>query len=78
MPINSGDDRRRLVPEALVQVLTILIDEIEPGPNDHRARLRSIRSALCRAFRIADPVGPANPSAVAQGLAEEDGVPQDY
>jgi len=69
----SEDDRRRLVPLALVQVLTVLIDELEEYPDFKRAALRAIRSQLCRVYRIPDPMAPANSSEVAQGVAEEDG-----
>lgn len=73
MPIYSGDDRRRLVPHALVQVLTCLIDESGDQPDELRARLRTIRSDLCRAFRLEDPQGRASEVDVAQALADEDG-----
>jgi len=76
MPIISGDDRRRLVPLAVVQVLTCLIDETEL-PSYRTVELRSIRSRLCRVFGLPDPQGAANASDVAQGVAEEDGDPQD-
>ena len=73
MPIHSGDDRRRLVPLALVQVLTCLIDETSELPNPLRAELRGIRTRLCRVYGVPDPQGRANASQVAQDLAEEDG-----
>ena len=69
----SEDDRRRLVPLAIVAVLTALIDELEDYPDFKRAALRSIRTQLCRTYRIPDPAGRANDSDVAQGVAEEDG-----
>jgi len=78
VPINSGDDRRRLVPLALVQVLTCLIDETLEFPQATRVELRSIRSRVCRVYGIPDPQGVANASAVAQDVEEADGVPQDY
>ena len=69
----SEDDRRRLVPLAVVQVLTCLIDELEDYPDFKRAALRSIRTQLCRTYRIPDPAARANASDVAQGVAEDDG-----
>jgi len=75
MPINSGDDRRRLVPQAMVQVLTILLDELEEAPSHVRVELRSLQSRLCRLYGIPDPRGPANASKVAQDLEDDDGVP---
>jgi len=76
--IYSGDDRRRLIPQALVQVLTCLIDETPADPSALRVELRSIRTRLCRVFRMPDPAAPANSSALAQDMEEEDGLPQDY
>lgn len=78
MPIYSGDDRRRLIPQALVQVLTCLIDETPDAPSASRAELRSIRTRVCKVFGLADPAAPANSVEVAQHLEEDDGVPQDY
>jgi len=76
--IYSGDDRRRLIPLALVQVLTCLIDETGDEPSAARVELRSVRTRLCKVFGIADPAAPANASALAQEMEEADGVPQDY
>lgn len=73
MPIYSGDDRRRFIPQALLQVLSALIDEIEDGPSDRRARLRTLRSDLCRIYRLEDPGSRASDVDVAQALAELDG-----
>lgn len=76
MAILSGDDRRRLVPQALVSVLTVLIDELEDErPSPTWAELRALRSRLCRLYRISDPAAAANESDVAQALAEIDGLP---
>jgi len=75
MPINLGDDRRRLVPSAVVQVLTILIDELDEWPEAKRMELRSIRSRLCRVYALPDPLARANSSAVAQMMEDADGVP---
>jgi len=75
VPIISGDDRRRLVPHALVQVLTVLIIELDDSPSHVRAELRSIRSRLCRVYGVPDPQGVANTSSVAQEMEESDGVP---
>jgi len=72
--ILHGDDRQRLIPLALIQVLTCLIDETD----DYRkAPLRAVRAQLCRLYRIADPDRRANDVEVAQMMEEEDGVPQD-
>jgi len=73
--IYLGDDSRRLVPLALVQVLSTLIDELEDAPDAKRAHLRAIRSQLCKLYRIEDPQGRASEVDVAQALAEEDGIP---
>jgi len=75
MPIRSGDDRRRLVPEALVQVLTILLLELDEAPSHVRTELLSLRTRLCRLYGVPDPRAPANSSSVAQDLAEDDGLP---
>jgi len=75
MPINHGDDRRRLVPLAVVRVLTVLIDELDDAPTPLRVELRSIRSRMCRVYGIPSPDGLANASAVAQQLEDDDGVP---
>jgi len=75
MPIYSGDDRRRLVPQALVQVLTCLIDATPEFPSPLRAELRTIRTRLCRVFRLADPSAPAHESDVAQMMEDADGIP---
>jgi len=71
VPILSGDDRRRLVPQAVVQVLTALLDSEE---HSHRwAELRTLRTRLCKLYGMRDPAAPANASEVAQDVAEEDG-----
>jgi len=75
VPINRGDDRRRLVPDALVQVLTILLNELDEAPTHVRTELRSLRSRLCRLYGVPDPQGLANASSVAQDMEDDDGVP---
>jgi len=72
---SSKDDSRRLIPQTLVQVLTVLIDELEDSPSSTRVELRSIRTRLCKVFRIADPLAPANASDIAQMMEDDDGVP---
>lgn len=75
MPINHGDDRRRLVPLALVSVMTILLDELEDAPSHVRVELLGLRSRLCRLYGIPNPVAQANASDVAQYVQEDDGLP---
>jgi hypothetical protein len=70
MGVISGDDRRRLVPLALVSVINTLLSELEDAPDFQRVELRSIRDRLCLLYRI--PL-EANATQVAQDLAEEDG-----
>jgi len=77
MPINSGDDRRRLVPQVLVRVLTHLIDEEGDMPSATRVELRSMRSRLARLYALPDPQALANTVAVMQQVEEDDGVPTD-
>jgi len=73
--INRGDDSRRLVPSALVRVLSVLLDELEDAPAPMRVELRAIRTRLCRVYQLPDPQGQANATQVAQDLADDDGVP---
>jgi len=74
--ILSGDDRRRLIPQALVQVLGHLISDVDDRlPSHERAELRSLRSRICRLYKLPDPQALANDSDVAQAIAEEDGDP---
>jgi len=74
--IHHGDDRRRIVPLAIVRALTALIDmEDQHVPLHVRVELRNIRSQVARLYRIADPMEPANSSALAQDLEDDDGVP---
>jgi len=75
MPIYSGDDRRRLVPQALVQVLTCLIDATPEFPSPLRAELRTIRTRLCRLYKLADPQAPSHEPDVAQMMEDADGIP---
>jgi len=67
---------RSLVPQALVSVLTVLIDDLDDAvPSSARVELRVLRSRLCRLFKIPDPQSEANASALAQEVAEQDGIP---
>jgi hypothetical protein len=76
VPIYSEDDRRRLVPQVLVQVLTCLMDEtVADVPSAVRAELRSLRTRVCKLYKLPDPSGPANASDVAQMMEEADGLP---
>jgi len=75
VPIISGDDRRRLVPLAVVQVLTVLLDELEDAPSHVRLELKTLRSRLCRLYGLPTPAMAANPSDVAQMMEDADGVP---
>jgi len=77
VPIIRGDDRRRLVPETIVKVLTILIDEQGEWPSHVRVELRSIRARMCRLYQIDNPESRASETGVAQAVAEEDGIPQE-
>lgn len=70
-----GDDRRRLVPQAMVSVLTVLLDELEDSPSHVRVELLSLRARLCRLYDIEVPSDLANSSAVAQDVEDADGVP---
>jgi len=74
---SGGDSPRLAVPKALVSVLTTLIDG-DYVPSSTRVELRSIRSRLCRVYRLDDPQAPARDTDVSQYLEESDGVPQDY
>jgi len=68
-----GDDRRRLVPLALVSVLTTLIEDLPDCPSSTRVELRTIRARLCRVFDVPNPDAPASEIDVAHDVAEEDG-----
>lgn len=70
-----GDDRRRLVPQAMVSVLTVLLDELDDSPSHVRVELLSLRARLCRLYDIEVPSDLANSSAVAQDVEDADGVP---
>jgi len=75
---NPGEGSpRSLVPEAVVAVLTTLIDELSDVPSGTRVELRVLRSRMCRLFRIPDPQAAAGEVEVAQQLQELDGIPQD-
>jgi len=62
VPIHSGDDRRRLVPLALLAALNALIDDEGLDPSARRVELRVIRTRLCRLFQLTDPQSAANAS----------------
>ena len=73
--IYSGENSRRLlVPQALVAALTALLDDLEPErPTYAWAELRTLRSRLCRLYKLEDPAGRANEVDIEQELAEQDG-----
>jgi len=76
MPIIRGDDRQRLVPSALVSVLTTLINELSEMPDYRVVELKDLQRRLCRLYGLPAPfTDEANATDVAQHLAEEDGIP---
>jgi len=68
---------RSLVPEAVVAVLTTLINDLPDVPSATRVELRMLRSRMCRLFKLPDPMAAANASELAQLEAEADGIPQE-
>lgn len=48
---------RILIPKAVVAALSALIEGLPDLPSAERVELRTIRSQLCRLYRIADPQG---------------------
>jgi len=75
--IHRGYDSRRLVPLAIVNALSALIEDDLPLPSYRRVALREIRSALCRVYKLDDPQLAANASDIAQSMEEIDGIPQE-
>ena len=63
------------LPNAVIAALTALIDILPDVPSAQRVELRTIRSMLCRTYRIPDPQHAAAPQDVAQLEAELDGIP---
>jgi len=51
---------RLLLPRAVVAALTALIDGLPELPSHQRVELRTIRSQLCRLYRLADPMKPVS------------------
>ena len=73
---HSVDDSPRLVvPKALVSVLTTLINDLPDVPTETRVELRSIRSRLCRVYRMKDPQHAIGEVEAMQQEAELDGIP---
>ena len=70
----TGDDRRRLVPLALCAVIRHLIDDEGLDPSYKRIELRMLLQRVQRMYGIPQSV---NESALAQELAEQDGVSQE-
>jgi len=68
--IYRGDDRRRLVPEALCAALRALIGDEPMEPSARRAELRSLLYRVQRLYGLQTAV---NESELAQDVAEEDG-----
>lgn len=76
LPPGSQGSPRNPVPSALVLVLTTLIEELEDIPSQTRVELRSIRSRLCRVFKLNDPQGPANASELAWEQEHDQEIPE--
>lgn len=74
--LRSTGSPRNPLPEALVKVLTTLIEDLEQIPSAHRVELRSIRSRLCRVFKLSDPQGPANASELAWEQEHDQEIPE--
>jgi len=74
MPIIRGSTSRGAHVRALWEALTCLIDEIPNIPSEQRVKLRTQRAVLERIYP--GELG-LNESALAQHLAEEDGIPQE-
>ena len=71
--IYRGDNRRRLVPQAVCAALTALIDDEGVDPSTRRVELRELRSRLVRLYELDDPMAPARDTDVSHLNAEEDG-----
>jgi len=71
-PFKSESQRLATLPFAVVQALTALIDFLEL-PSSTRVELRTMRSQICRIYKVSDPQHAAAPQDVAQLMAEEDG-----
>ena len=74
MPIFRGDDRQRLVPETLVRILRDLIADEDLDPSARRLELRSLLHRVQLMYGLDVTL---NASALAQQMAEEDGIPQE-
>jgi len=71
-PFKSESQRLATLPFAVVQALSALIDFLEL-PSSTRVELRTMRSQICRIYKVPDPQHAAAPQDVAQLMAEEDG-----
>jgi len=74
VPIFRGDDRQRLVPETLVRILRDLIADEDLDPSARRLELRSLLHRVQLMYGLDVTL---NASALAQQMAEEDGIPQE-
>jgi len=68
-----SDSPRLAIPQALVRVLTTLIEELPSAPSATRVELRSLRSRICRLYQLPDPQHAVGEVEMAQHNAEEDG-----
>jgi len=75
VPIIHGDDRRRLVPETMLKLIALLLDELHDAPSEKRVELRTMAARLARLYGLQAPQDAANASELAQQLEDEDGVP---
>jgi len=73
--IYHGQDRRRLLPQAVVLAISELIRSQREGSGltSSVAELVRVRTMLCHMYNIDDPSGVARETDVMQHLAEEDG-----
>jgi len=62
---------RFLLPRAVINAISALIEDVPDVPDYRRAALREIRAALCRLYKQPVPEEAANASDVAQYLSKE-------
>jgi len=74
VPIIRGSTSRGAHVRAIWETLTCLIDDIPSVPSATRVRLRAQRAMLERSYP--GELG-VNASALAQQMADEDGIPQE-
>ena len=74
-PTVQRESPRVAIPQAISRMLTLLLDELDELPSSTRVELRTLRSTICRIYSLPSPDGPANASALAQDLEDDDGVP---